>query len=722
MSTHETLPTVQSALDLGLTTAEFERIQEVMGRIPNHIELYIFSIMWSEELSYKNSIIWLQTLPNVDEYLHGDGDEKSSSLMDIGHDLACFFRIKSHRLLLDSQTDLEVAQWDRGIHPEMYAKGARPILMLHSLFLGSTKPQKLIQRIRDNSKRLGVPVMCEKVIFNTCYNSHPFLNTMMVGILEKEEIVSRIENAPGNPIFVVGPANAKEKEDHRMPPEPTGTKPHSVDINDLPLEKRLLEASLAARKAKAVVQVQHMANAGIVGAAVGICAKSEFGTYINLDKLSISSGKDTSEIDAWEILRSQGKEQLLLIGQKGKEDHLSEVFKSWNLACVQIGEVKENGRLTFYLQGEKVVDLPVYPLLPGGGAPVYESPFSKPKRLKTHSTKKLKNISNPKNYVEIAKKIFQSPNIRSKHWITTQKASSYPDQPTDAALLTIENRQTILALSLHADPVYVEADPYLGTMITFAEAARGITCSGGEPTAVSSCLNFGDPYDPEAYWRFVHAVKGMSEACRKLGIPVTDSEVNFYKQLKDDTEPICPTPTIGMLGIVQDIEQITSLNFKEEGHQIYMLGTPKDDISSSEYLRLVHGIEYSPTPSFDMDEECHIQKNLKILIKNKVIQSAHSISEGGLFTALMECAITNELGFDIESDSNFRKDAYLFGQSQNRIVVTIAEEVEDSFVNFLNANNVPFSKLGEVTGRNALIDKEDFGRIQEWKNIYKHSN
>jgi phosphoribosylformylglycinamidine synthase len=260
----------------------------------------------------------------------------------------------------------------------------------------------------------------------------------------------------------------------------------------------------------------------------------------------------------------------------------------------------------------------------------------------------------------------------------------------------------------------------VGTMIAVAEAARNIVCSGGEPVAITNCLNFGNPYNPEVYWQFVHAIKGMGEACKRFGTPVTGGNVSFYNQsvVKDKTEPVYPTPTIGMLGILDNAERRMTLDFKAPGHPIYMIGTPQNDIACSEYLRIVHKVNLSPAPHFDLDEEYHIQLNVKALIKNGMIQSAHDISEGGLFTTLLESAMVNGLGFDVETDSNFRKDAYLFGESQSRVVVSCTPGLEDELVNYLNSHNVPFTKLGEVTGENIVIDREDYGALPEWKALY----
>ncbi|MBP9872610.1 MAG: phosphoribosylformylglycinamidine synthase subunit PurL, partial [Haliscomenobacter sp.] len=295
--------------------------------------------------------------------------------------------------------------------------------------------------------------------------------------------------------------------------------------------------------------------------------------------------------------------------------------------------------------------------------------------------------------------------------------------PSDAAVVRVKDSTKALALTTDCNSCYVFADPYVGTMIAVAEAARNIVCSGGTPVAITNCLNFGNPYNPEVYWQFVHAIRGMGDACRKFDTPVTGGNVSFYNQsvYQDRTEPIYPTPTIGMVGVLDDPSLHTTLNFKEKGHHIYMLGTPHNDLGSSEYLRHVCQIPFSPVPHFDLDEEFHIQQNLAQIIRKKLIASAHDVSDGGLFATLVESAIAGNLGFEVESDQNFRKDAYWFGESQSRVVISVSPQKEDELVNYLNTHNVPFTRLGEVTGASILIDNEDFGTVQEWEQVYLES-
>jgi phosphoribosylformylglycinamidine synthase II len=420
---------------------------------------------------------------------------------------------------------------------------------------------------------------------------------------------------------------------------------------------------------------------------------------------------------------------MLIVGKKGMEKTLYAVFDKWDLECAQIGEATDTGRLEFYHRGEKVADVPAEALVLGGGAPVYHREYHRPAYLKQVAQFKASQIPWPKDYVETAKTVCRSPNIASKRWIYEQYDSMVrtntmtTNAPSDAAVARIKGSRKALAMTVDCNAAYVHADPYAGAMIAVAEAARNIVCSGGEPLAITNCLNFGNPYNPEVYWQFVHAIKGMGEACRKFGTPVTGGNVSFYNQsvYKDRTEPVYPTPTIGMLGILEDINDHMTLHFKAPGHQIYMIGTPSNDLNCSEYLRRVHQVRLSPAPRFDLEEEYQVQQNLKALIRSRQIESAHDISEGGLFVALLESALAGGLGFQVETDGNFRKDAYLFGESQSRVVITVLADNEDELVNYLNSHNVSFTKLGEVAGDRLLIDNEDFGGLEEWRTLYESS-
>lgn len=726
--------TAKTAQNLGLSPEEFEKIKEILDRTPNFTELSIFSVMWSEHCSYKNSIIWLKTLPREGKRLLVEAGEENAGLVDIGDGLACAFKIESHNHPSAIEPYQGAATGVGGIHRDIFTMGARPIASLNSLRFGNidSKHTKhlvrgVVKGIGDYGNCFGVPTVGGEVYFHDCYNQNILVNAMSVGIVKVGETVSASADGPGNPVFIVGSATGKDGihgatfASADLTEDSADDLP-AVQVGDPFQEKLLLEASLEAIKTNALVGMQDMGAAGITCSTSEMSAKSSTGMRIDLDKVPTRQ----ADMKAFEILLSESQERMLIVGKKGMEHLLFEVFEKWDLECEQIGEVTDTGRLEFYKDGEKVADVPAEPLVLGGGAPVYERTYQAPAYLEKIKAFKLSKLPSPKDYVETAKQLFQAPSIVSKRWIYEQYDSMVrtnsmsTNDPSDAALVRVKGTNKALAVTTDCNSTYVFANPYVGTMIAVAEAARNIVCSGGEPVAITNCLNFGNPYNPEVYWQFVHAIKGMGEACRKFNTPVTGGNVSFYNQsvFKDRAEPVYPTPTIGMLGILDDASSQMTLNFKAEGDAIYMIGTPHNDVGSSEYLRTVHGVEYSPAPHFDLDEEYQIQLSVKSVIKRGLVESAHDISEGGLFVALMECAMFNHFGFVIETDTNFRKDAYLFGESQSRVLVSVRAEKEDDFVNYLNSNNVSFSKLGEVRAQGILIDEEDFGDIRDWRQIY----
>lgn len=734
MQSTEVQVTVKTALDLGLTEDEYNRIVEILGRTPNFTELSVYSVMWSEHCSYKNSIFWLKTLPREGGRLLVGAGEENAGLVDIGDGLACAFKIESHNHPSAIEPYQGAATGVGGIHRDIFTMGARPIAALNSLRFGNldmnhTKHllRGVVRGIGDYGNCFGVPTVGGEVYFHDCYNQNILVNAMSVGVVKVGETVSAIAEGVGNPVFIVGSATGKDGI-HGATfasadlTEDSAEDLPAVQVGDPFQEKLLLEATLEAIQTGAIVGMQDMGAAGISCSTSEMSEKGGCGMRINLDKVPTRQ----ANMKDWEILLSESQERMLIVGKKGEEDKLYEVFEKWDLECVQIGEVTADGQLHYYYQGELVADIPAESLVLGGGAPVYEREYKRPAYLDKAARFKSSKIATSKDFVETAKRVFASPNVISKRWIYEQYDSMVrtntrtTNATSDAAVVRVKGTNKALAVTTDCNSNYVKADPYTGTMIAVAEAARNIVCSGGEPVAITNCLNFGNPYNPEVYWQFVHAIKGMGEACRRFDTPVTGGNVSFYNQsvFKEKTEPVHPTPTIGMLGILDDADKQMTLDFKAAGHQVYMIGTPQNDIASSEYLRIVHGIDLSPAPHFDLDEEFHIQHNLKAIIKKEMVESAHDVSEGGLFVALMESAMIRGLGFDIETDTNFRKDAYLFGESQSRVVVSVTEEMEDELVNHLNSHNVPFTKLGEVTEGKLAIDGESFGEIGQWKQTY----
>ncbi|MEM0992687.1 MAG: phosphoribosylformylglycinamidine synthase subunit PurL [Bacteroidota bacterium] len=727
-------PTVETAKQLGLSAEEFQKIKEVLGRVPNFTELSIYSVMWSEHCSYKNSIKLLKTLPRKGKQLLVEAGEENAGLVDIGNGLACAFKIESHNHPSAIEPYQGAATGVGGIHRDIFTMGARPIAALNSLRFGNLDlkhtrrlVEGVVSGIGDYGNCFGVPTVGGEVYFDDCYNQNILVNAMSVGIVRVGETVSATAEGIGNPVLIVGSATGKDGihgatfASADLTEDSADDLP-AVQVGDPFQEKLLLEASLEAIKTGAIVGMQDMGAAGITCSTSEMSAKGGVGMKIQLDKVPTRQ----EEMKAFEILLSESQERMLIVAQKGKEQLLFEVFEKWDLECEQIGEVTDTGLLEFYEGEALVAQVSAESLVLGGGAPVYERKTKVPKYVEQVKKFNPSVVRKPKDYVKTARRIVKSPSIASKRWIYEQYDSMVrtnsmsTNKPSDAAVVRVKGTNKALAVTVDCNASYVFADPYKGAMIAVAEAARNIVCSGGEPLAITNCLNFGNPYDPEVYWQFSEAIRGMGDACARFNTPVTGGNVSFYNQsvLKNKTEPVHPTPTIGMLGLLNNQNQQMTMDFKQVGDVIYMLGTPSSDISSSQYLRIIHGIDHSPVPFFDVEEEISIQNSMRRIIKKRTLSSAHDISEGGLFICLLESAMVNDFGFNIETDPNFRKDAYLFGEAQSRVVVSLKHSKEDSFVNYLNTHNIPFTRLGEVTSGDLVVDGKKFGFINTWKKDY----
>jgi phosphoribosylformylglycinamidine synthase len=612
--------------------------------------------------------------------------------------------------------------------------GARPVAALNSLRFGNIHESRtrhllrgVVKGIGDYGNAFGVPTVAGEVFFDESFHTNPLVNAMSVGIVEKGKTVSAIAKGVGNPVYIVGSATGKDGI-HGATfasadiTEESAEKLPSVQVGDPFQEKLLLEATLEAIATGAIVGMQDMGAAGITCSTSEMSAKGESGMKIDLDKVPTRQ----EHMKPFEILLSESQERMLIVVEKGKEKSVEDVFAKWELNCVQIGEVTDTRFLEFYFHGELVADIPAHALVLGGGAPVYEREFEQPDYIEELHTFDPTTVREPVDYNIMARKLIQLPNVASKRWIFEQYDSmvginnTSTNAPSDAAVIRIKDSEKALAVTVDCNSRYVFAHPYTGAMIAVCEAARNIVCSGCRPAAITNCLNFGNPYNPHVYWQFVEAIKGMGDACRALDTPVTGGNVSFYNQSADDG-PVFPTPTIGMVGVIDDLSKRMTLNFKNPLDSIYVLGMMTNDISSSEYLTNVRNIKSSPAPYFNLEEERLLQEHLYQLIQQGLVESAHDCADGGLFVALLESSMPDELGFDITTDSDFRKDAYLFGESQSRVVVSVSRNKEDAFIRYLMNTELEFISLGQVTSGNVVIDEQEFGHIDEWKKLYNTS-
>ena len=723
--------TVETAKQLGLLAEEFESIKQILGRTPNFNELAAYSVMWSEHCSYKNSIKWLKTLPRDGNKLLVKAGEENAGLADIGDGYGVVFKIESHNHPSAIEPFQGAATGVGGIHRDIFTMGARPIAALNSLRFGNINDPKtrhllkgVVEGIGHYGNCFGVPTVGGEVYFENCYHTNPLVNAMSVGIVKVGQTVSATAEGEGNPVFIVGSATGKDGiggasfASADITAESAKDLP-SVQVGDPFQEKKLLEACLELIPTGALVGMQDMGAAGIICSTAETSAKGGVGMRIDLDKVP----KRQQNMKAWELLLSESQERMLMVVTKGREKEVLDIFEKWDLPCSEIGEVTTDGMLRFYMNGELEAVLPAESLVLGGGAPVNDRPYTTPSYFEKIAAFDPAEVAVPNNLKNVAEQLAVIPNIASKKWIYTQYDSmvgtgnTATNNPSDASVVLVKETGKALAITTDCNSRYVYSDPYKGAMIAVAEAARNIVCSGGLPLGVTNCLNFGNPYDPQVYFQFVEAVKGMGEACKKFDTPVTGGNVSFYNQ--NPNGAVYPTPTIGMVGVLDSYEDKMTLGFKEEGDLVYLVGQSNNDINCSEYLHKICGVEYSPAPHFDLDEEFSVQQAVLKLISQKLIQSAHDVSEGGLFITLLESAFVAGLGFEaVQKDSSLRADAFWFGESQSRVVVSVSPSKQHAFESMLASSGTQSTLLGNVKGKDVVINGENWGAVAAWKSPY----
>jgi phosphoribosylformylglycinamidine synthase subunit PurL len=736
-TTNQNLATLEQAREMGLLPEEFEKIKEILGRTPNFTEMAVFSVMWSEHCSYKNSILWLKTLPKDGPHMLAKAGEENAGLVDIGGGLGCAFKIESHNHPSAIEPYQGAATGVGGINRDIFTMGARPIAQLNSLRFGNIDAQRtkwlvkgVVKGIGDYGNAFGIPIVGGEVFFDDSYNTNPLVNAFSAGILKVGEQISAKAAGVGNPVFIVGSATGKDgiagaSFASKDITEESAKDLPSVQVGDPFQEKLLLEATLELAKTDAVVGMQDMGAAGITCSTSEMSAAGGVGMRIDLSKVPTRQ----DNMKDWEILLSESQERMLIVVEKGKEDIVKRIFDKWDLNAEQIGEVTDTGILEYYMHGELCASVPAEPLVLGGGAPQYKREFKEPAYYQEYKKFNIDDVKQPKDLKEVAIYMLAHPNIASKRWVYEQYDSMVgtknmsTNAPSDAGVVNIKGTNKALAMTVDCNSRYVHADPEIGTSIAVSEAARNIVCSGGVPSAITNCLNFGNPYNPESYWQFVGAIKGMSAACLKFETPVTGGNVSFYNQTVIDGKevPVFPTPTIGMIGVLEDKSNKMTLNFKQKGDLIFLIGKAVEDIGCSEYLYSYHGVKGSPAPYFNLDEEYQMQDTVKGLIANKIINAAHDCADGGLFVTLTEMAMASNLGFDIVTDAEIREDAFLFGEAQGRVVVTVSEANEEDFIDFMMASGTPFTLLGHVTKGRLTVDEVDYLSVTDAKNIFDNA-
>ncbi len=727
--------TFELALQHGLTEEEFERIKEILGRNPNFTELGCFSVMWSEHCSYKNSIALLKTLPRTGKRLLVQAGEENAGLVDIGDGLAIAFKIESHNHPSAVEPYQGAATGVGGILRDIFTMGARPIAALDSLRFGKPDDAKtkfllngVIKGIGDYGNCFGVPTVAGEVYFEESYQDNCLVNVMAVGVVRVDRIAKAVAKGKGNPVFIVGSATGRDgihgatfaSEELT---EESETKRSNVQVGDPFAEKLLLEATLEVIKKDLIVGIQDMGAAGIICSTSETSARGKSGMRINLDLVPLRE----KDMNAYEILLSESQERMLVIGKKGRESEIIETFKKWDLNCVIIGEVIEEDKLEFYKDGKLKALIPASSLVVGGGAPVYYREYEKPEYVDRLQRKDFNDLPKIEDFNKAILKLLSSPNISNKSYIYHQYDYTVGTNTViipgcDAAVLRIKNTNKAIAVKTDCNGRYVYLNPRRGTQIAVAESARNVACTGATPIAITNCLNFGNPYKKDIYWQFKEAIEGMSEACKIFDTPVTGGNVSFYNE--SNNYAVYPTPVIGMLGLIDDINFITSSYFKNDDDVILLLGKTYNEIGGSEFLKIFFDKVEGEIPDIDLYYEKRTIDTLLDLIRRGLIVSAHDVSDGGIAVALAECCVMNrkkQIGAVVNLNMDFREDFFLFSESQSRVIISVRKSDLEKVVKILKDSEIYFKEIGKVGGDRLIINDIINLSLKEIHNAYYES-
>ncbi len=704
------------AKEHGLSESEYEHIKQILGRNPNYVELGIFSVMWSEHCSYKSSIKMLKTLPRDGGRLLVSAGEENAGLVDLGDGLATAFKIESHNHPSAVEPYEGAATGVGGIMRDIFTMGARPIASMNSLRFGNLDLARnrfllnhAVEGIGDYGNCLGIPTVGGEVVIEDCYSGNCLVNAMSLGIVDTKHVASATAEGVGNPVFIVGSKTGRDGI-HGATfasvelTEETESKRSNVQVGDPFTEKLLMEATLELCKKPWLVGVQDMGAAGITCSCSEMSAKGESGLKIDLDKVPVRE----KNMNAYEIMLSESQERMLVVIEKGFETELAQIFHKWDLDCTEVGVVTDTGNLEVWHEGNMVAEIPSEELVLGGGAPQYDMPTSEPEYFSTMNNVDIDLLDEPSNYNETLLRLLAAPNITSKLYVyrqydSTVRTNTMQGPGGDGAIIRIKGTDKALAISTDCNGRYVYLNPRMGGQIAVAESARNVVCSGAEPLAITNCLNFGNPNDPEVYWQFKEAVTGMGEMCRALDTPVTGGNVSFYNETAESA--VYPTPVIGMVGVLDNINQCTTIDYKDEGDFIVTLGALNGSLGASEYLKTIHGKVEGPIPHLNIELEMSVQRLCLEGIKQGIIKSAHDLSDGGLAVNIAESimASKNNLGAEIHINRKLRDDEILFGECQSLIVVTISEESLHDLVILAQKDDVHTETIGRVTNSGSLV-------------------
>ncbi|WP_143157076.1 phosphoribosylformylglycinamidine synthase subunit PurL [Desulforamulus putei] len=698
--------------EMGLTDSEYEKIVEILGREPNYVEVGIFAVMWSEHCSYKTSRPALKTLPTEGPaILQGPGE--NAGIVDIGDGQAVVFKIESHNHPSAIEPYQGAATGVGGILRDIFTMGARPVAVLDSLRFGELDNPRVrylfdgvVAGISGYGNCIGVPTVGGEVYFADSYEDNCLVNVMCVGLIDQKDIKKGVAAGIGNPVMVVGAKTGRDGihgatfASEELSEEAAERRP-AVQVGDPFMEKLLLEACLEVIKTGYVVGIQDMGAAGLTSSSCEMASRA--GTGLEMDLALVPRREEG--MTPYEVMLSESQERMLLVVEKGTEEKVKEIFAKWDLDAVVVGRVTGDGILRIKEGSQVVAEIPARALTEQ--APVYHRPTRVPAYLEEVQNYPVDSLNMPHDYNEVLLKLLASPNIASKEYAYKQYdymvgLNTVVTPGSDAAVLRVKGTRKGIAMTTDCNGRYCYLDPKTGAAIAVAEAARNLVCSGAKPLAVTNCLNFGNPEKPEVMWTFWQCIEGMAEACRALETPVTGGNVSFYNETRGNA--VYPTPTIGMVGLVEDLDKVCTQGFKQAGDAIFLIGENLPELGGSEYLKIQFGLEKGKPPALNLELEKKVQRFVLDEIKSGLIKSAHDCSEGGLAVALAECCISGGIGADITMVRRFRGDALLFGESQSCIIISVDRHKGVELVKKLVDAGVPYTQLGTVGGDSLIIN------------------
>jgi phosphoribosylformylglycinamidine synthase subunit PurL len=692
--------------EMGLTDGEYDRIVEIMGRKPNFLEVGIFSVMWSEHCCYKNSKPILRLFPTEGPaVLQGPGE--NAGIMDIGDGQAVVFKIESHNHPSAIEPYQGAATGVGGIIRDVFTMGARPIACLDSLRFGDLDNERtkhlvrgVVAGIAGYGNAIGIPTVAGETYFHPSYQGNPLVNAMCVGLINHDEIAKGIASGEGNPVMVVGAKTGRDGI-HGATfasvelSEESEEKRSATQVGDPFMEKLLLEACLELIKTGTVVGIQDMGAAGFTSSACEMASRGDSGMELELSLVP----RREEGMTPYEIMLSESQERMLVVPKAGYEDQVKEIFTKWGLEAVVVGRVTADGMMRLKENGKVVAEISAKALT--DKAPVYHKEDSEPLYYQEKKNTDLRHINQKEDSNDVLKKLISSPNIASKEWIYRQYdhqvgANTVVLPGSDAAVVRVRGTKKGIAMTTDCNSRYVYLDPYKGGALAVAEAARNLVCSGAKPLGVTDCLNFGNPEKPEIFWQFKQACLGVADACRALGTPVTGGNVSLYNETSG--EAVLPTPTIGMVGVVEDLAHRTTQEFKAVGDEIIVVGGLLGSLAGSEYLAVCHAMEAGNISAVDLTYEKKVQEFTLEQIKAGRVRSAHDCAEGGLAVAVAESCVGSGLGAKLELNCEERVDALLFGEAPTRIILSVPAGKGAEIVDAAKLQGVYAWKVGSVFG------------------------